>query len=53
MLLYTEKQLNTAYKTYIKDYCTLGKEPDIEIFRVMFEDSYFMQQLSEKEVSEH
>tara|TARA_R110002020_G_scaffold40739_3_gene120307 strand:- start:166 stop:327 length:162 start_codon:yes stop_codon:yes gene_type:complete len=53
MLLYTEKQLHKAYKVYIRDYCTFGKEPDIEIFRSMFEDSYFIQHLSKKEVYEH
>tara|TARA_R100000656_G_C3951467_1_gene128539 strand:+ start:928 stop:1089 length:162 start_codon:yes stop_codon:yes gene_type:complete len=53
MLLYTEKQLRTAYKTYIRDYCPANKIPDIEVFRSMFESSYFIQSLCEKEVSEH
>ena len=53
MLLYTEKQLHTAYKVFIQEYCLDGETPEIEIFRTMFEDSFFIQSLCEREICEH
>jgi len=53
MLLYTEKQLHTAYKVFVQEYCPDNEIPDIEVFRIMFEDSFFIQSLCEREVSEH
>lgn len=53
MLLYTEKQLHTAYKVFIQEYCPDGEIPEIEIFRTMFEDSFFIQSLCEREINEH
>tara|TARA_Y100001951_G_scaffold100098_1_gene103016 strand:+ start:427 stop:588 length:162 start_codon:yes stop_codon:yes gene_type:complete len=53
MLLYTEKQLHTAYKVWIKEYCPIDEIPDIEVFRLMFEESFFIQTLCERTLSEH
>ena len=46
MLLYTEEQLMRAYKVYIRDFCTPETEPDLEVFRIMFEDNESIQNLS-------
>ena len=53
MLLYTEKQLHTAYKVFIQEYCQNNEIPEIETFRTMFEDSFFIQSLCEREINEH
>jgi len=46
MLLYTEEQLMRAYKVYVRDFCTPETEPDLEVFRIMFEDNESIQNLS-------
>ncbi len=46
MLLYTEEQLMRAYKVYVRDFCTPETEPDLEVFRIMFEDNESIQDLS-------
>ena len=46
MLLYTEEQLMRAYKVYVRDFCTPETEPDLEVFRIMFEDNETIQDLS-------
>ena len=46
MLLYTEEQLMRAYKVYVRDFCTPETEPDLEVFRNMFEDNESIQNLS-------
>jgi hypothetical protein len=51
MLLYTEKQLHTAYKRYIID--AFPPYPSIEKFREMFEKDENLQALVTKDISEH
>lgn len=54
LLLYTEEQLHRAYKVYIRDYVTEEKHiPDLDVFRIMFEQNEFVQQLAEREINEH
>ena len=35
-----------AYKVYVRDFCTPETEPDLEVFRIMFEDNESIQNLS-------
>jgi hypothetical protein len=51
LLLYTEKQLHTAYKKYIIS--SFPPYPSIEDFREMFEKSEELQALATEEVAEH
>jgi len=45
LVLYTEKQLETAYRVFIADYeGTIV--PDLEAFRVLFEASEELQELA-------
>ena len=54
LLLYTEKQLHRAYKVYIRDYVARGDHiPDIDTFRIMFEENEKIQQLADREINEH
>ena len=54
LLLYTVEQLHRAYKVYIRDYVTEEKHiPDLDVFRIMFEQNEFVQQLAEREINEH
>ena len=50
LTLYTEEQLLRAYKVYIKEYCTPTTQPDLETFRIMFEDSLDIQELASESV---
>jgi hypothetical protein len=45
LVLYTEKQLETAYKIFIIDYEGIIV-PDLEAFRVLFEASEELQELA-------
>jgi hypothetical protein len=54
LLLYTEKQLHTAYKVFIREFCPAEYMiPTIDIFREMFEEDESIQALAEKEYYEH
>tara|TARA_B100001142_G_scaffold276770_1_gene285965 strand:+ start:191 stop:358 length:168 start_codon:yes stop_codon:yes gene_type:complete len=54
LLLYTEEQLHTAYKVFVRDYvfdehlC-----PSIEVFRQMFEEDENIQALASEKINEH
>ncbi len=53
LVLYTEEQLYRAYKVYLRDYCITNAMPDLDTFRVMFEENEKIQQLAEREIHEH
>ena len=54
LLLYTEEQLHRAYKVYIRDIVPeIDKIPDIDTFRIMFEENEKIQQLADREINEH
>lgn len=53
MLLYTEEQLHKAYKVYVKEYCPIDQIPELEEFRDLFEESFFIQTLCERTINEH
>ncbi len=54
LLLYTEEQLDRAYKVFIRDYCPMEHMiPTIDIFRQMFEEDESIQALADREVYDH
>jgi len=54
LLLYTEKQLQTAYMVFVRDYVfDQHLCPSIEDFRTMFEEDVNLQALAEESINEH
>jgi|APSaa5957512493_1039668.scaffolds.fasta_scaffold170700_2 hypothetical protein len=52
LVLYTEKQLETAYRAFIADYEGIII-PDLEQFRVLFEASEELQDLAYQNITIH
>ena len=48
LVLYTEKQLIRAYKVFIIEHCSshYSPPPDLETFRIMFENNEELQDLA-------